>query len=490
MGALPRHRLLVAVVGVGLLLRAAMVVALPHPLLTFIDANVYVRAAQDGLFLPLEGRTAGYPLFLRALHGVSASVDLPILAQHGVALVACGGLYAVARRLGLGAALAVIPAALWALPVDWLWLEHQLLTETVAMALAVAAVAAATVVPVASVRAATAIGIACALLTVAAGAARPALLVIAPGMALTLALVAPRPVWRWRAAAAGVAAYAVAATVLAVTYVAVQERQTGFRGLIAPSLKMGAYVGMAPIADCARFDVPAGTQSLCEDVPPEQRMGTDYYYFDPASPGRRLLRKSPALQPAIDEWGRRSAEAQAGDLRREHISAFGRLFGLGGRVRPGYDYGPREMRLDGADRRSAPVTVDAVGAYYGAAAARVPEPRWPYEALQVLQPWTRPPRVLLLAALLITLAGAVLGRGLTRRAALALGTVAWLPLLYATYTGGQFYTSIPSGAFLWRYTLPSMPFVGLAAATAAQSLAHRRRPPGRWCEPEVPRRSR
>lgn len=472
------------IVGVGLLLRVAMVAGLPHPLETFTDANVYVRAAHAQLFLPLEGRTAGYPLFLRVVHGVWGRPEVPVVLQHLIALLACAALYVTGRRIGLGSMLAAVPAALWALPVDWLWLEHQLLTETLSAALGVAAVALAFTVPATSARRAAALGLACALVTVGAGVVRPTLLLTAPGLLLGLVLVAPRPSSRRRIAAAAAATYALGVGALGVTYVALQEHATGFRGLIGPSLDMGAYVGMAPIADCARFDVPPGTESLCERTPPARREGTDYYYFAPRAPGRVLVTAHPELLSAVDLWGRRAAAAQRGDLRRERLKAFRRLLGLGGAARPGYDYGPREMRLGGADRRSAPVTASAIAGYYGQRAARVPQPRRAYRILAALQPWTRPPRQLLLLALLVTALGGVLGRGLQRRAAIALGVVAWLPLAYATYTGGQFYTSVPSGAFLWRYALPSLPVVGLAAMAAVGALMQRRhRPAARLAPP-------
>lgn len=49
-----------------------------RPLVTFTDANVYDRAAGDGLFEPYEGRTAGYPLVLRTLRRAR---DPPVLPR-------------------------------------------------------------------------------------------------------------------------------------------------------------------------------------------------------------------------------------------------------------------------------------------------------------------------------------------------------------------------------------------------------------------------
>src|SRR5262245_37549612 len=66
----------------GVVLRIGMWIALPNPLMTFTDANVYVRAAQEFLFRPIEGRTAGYPLFLRVVHSINGSVDAPVITQH------------------------------------------------------------------------------------------------------------------------------------------------------------------------------------------------------------------------------------------------------------------------------------------------------------------------------------------------------------------------------------------------------------------------
>lgn len=458
------HGAICAVVAAGLALRLAMLAGLDDPLLTFSDANAYVRAADGALFLPLEGRTAGYPLFLRVLHDVWADPLLPVVVQHLLAVAGALALYAVAVALGVPRTLAALPAAVWLVPVDWLWLEHQLLTETLATALAAAALALAVLSPRGPVPTGVAVGV----VALAAAIVRPSALALAPGLAVVLVLLAPGRRPALQAAGAFAATYAV----LLGGYVLVQEDRTGFTGIVAASTDMGDYVGVAPLARCDRFTPPPGTERLCESTDPDDRPGTDHYYFSGDSPARRLLAEDPSRLPAIREWGARAAEAHRGAIWASRANALRRMFGLGGLDRRGTGDNPREMRLEGADQRPFAATSAAVAAYYGPEHADTDEPRWPYDALAAIQPLTRPPRLMLLAAFLLTVAGAVRGRA-HRRAILAIAAVAWIPLAAATFSGGQFYTSAPSGQFLWRYALPAMPFVALAAVIAATALRSR-----------------
>ena len=56
---------------------------------------------------------------------------------------------------------------------------------------------------------------------------------------------------------------------------------------VAPSSGWHLYHRVAPFADCDRFTPPEGTEALCETKPPEERLGGDYYLFDPTSPAIR-----------------------------------------------------------------------------------------------------------------------------------------------------------------------------------------------------------
>ena len=467
LGALTRHHwAFVMALAVGAILRVAMWVALPHPLMTFTDANVYVRAAQQFLFRPLEGRTAGYPLFLRELHGIDDSVDLPVISQHALVLLACVALYLVALAVRVRPTAAAIPVLVWAVSVDWLWLEHQLLSETLGVALVVFALAAVVVPRTPRILVAVLISVLGGALIMAAGFARPALFASVPGIGLAVLLLLDAP---FRVRVVSFVCLVATCGGLFWGYETVQENKTGFRGLVRSELDMGAYPGVAPHARCTEFVAPRGTRSLCETTRPRDRPGGDYYYWDPSSPGRRLLAARPDLAPAIRLWAARAALVHVEDARKEQLNAFQRLFGLGGFIRPATDSGPGQMRLDIADESPAPVVIEAVGEFYGAGATVLPHSRSPYGVLVELQPITRPPGPLLLVAGLLALAGALVGAGRARRGAVVFGVVGWLPVVFATYTGGQYY---------WRYVLIGVPLIALAAVAGGVALHARARAGG------------
>lgn len=461
------HWLFAVVLGLAVLLRIAMMIALPQPLMSYTDANVYVRAAQEFLFRPLEGRTAGYPLFLRVSHGLSGGAIFPVVLQHLMALVGGVLLYATALAVRVPRGLAALAAATWLLSVDWLWLEHQLLTETLASVLAMGAIAAIVLIPTdrwpSGWRLAAGVLVVTVLagaLAMAAGFVRPALFPVLPGVGLcTLLLMRTRVVVRVVSAGGLV----LVCLVLLLGYLHEQEKKTGFYGLVGtpPAQDLGIYPGVAPIADCTRFRVPRGTSSLCQTTPADQRPGYDYYYWDGSSPGRRLLAARPELNAAIKLWAQRAADAQSGDLRESQLTAFQRLFGFGGLVRPVTDQGTQILNLKGADLGPAAVAVDAINAYYGPGSAPNEPARSPWGVLTALQPLTRPSGLVLLTFGVLLLVGLSLGRGISRRAALAFGVAGWLPVLFVTYTGG---------VFNWRYIVPSVPLIALAAAAAVAAL--------------------
>jgi hypothetical protein len=459
------HWLLVSFLAFGALLRLGMLIALPLPLMTFTDANVYVAAAQQFLFRPVEGRTAGYPLVLRILHDVWATPTLPVVLQHVLVLAASVALYAAARVAGVSRTLAALGVGIWLVSIDWIWLEHQLLTETIGVVLVVAAVALLVLVPVRGRSAwpvAIGAGVAAGVMALGAGIVRPAVFPALPGIVLAALLLLRAPV-RMRLASA--AALALTFGALFVGYLYVQDDHTGFgMRLVGSELDMGAYPAVAPVAQCDRFTPPPGTRSLCEGTPPDDRPTKDWYYWDPTSPGRALLAARPDLADEIKLWASRAYEVHTGDLRRDQLEALQRLFGLGGDRRPLGEQDADQVSLEIADIQPAPVVVGAIQAYYGQGDAPNRPAGTPYGVLEDLQGPTRPPGLLLLLALLLACAGAVLGLGRARRFVLVVAATGWLPVLFGTWSGGQ---------FNWRYVLLGIPFIATAAFGALSALAAR-----------------
>lgn len=445
-----------------------MLFAVPLPLMTFTDANVYVSAAQEYLFRPVMGRTAGYPLVLRVFHGIWASPTLPVIAQHLAVVLASVAIYAIARNAHVSRTLAALAAGVWLISIDWVWLEHQLLTETVGAVLLVGSLAIFALAPTRRFgiwRVSIAAGLCGAVLGLGAGLVRPALLAGLPGIVLAALLLLRAPM---RVRAASAAVLAVTCGVLFYGYLKVQDDHTHFgMRLVGSELDLGLYPQVAPVAKCSKFTPPPGTRPLCERTPPSQRPTSDWYYWQPNSPGRKLLAKRPGLKGAIKLWASRADKAQAGDERRQKLAAFQRLFGLGsGNTHRLGDQGTELFSLRGADTGAAPVVVQAIQAYYGKGDAPNRPARFPYVVLEDLQGATRPSGPLLLIALAVALAGAVLGRGRAQRLAIVAGAAGWLPALSATWSAGQ---------FNWRYVLATIPLISLAAFGAVSALVARKR---------------
>ena len=459
------HWLLVGLLAAGTLLRVGMLIAVPLPLMTFTDANVYVAAAQQFLFRPVEGRTAGYPLFLRILHDIWATPTLPIVLQHVLVLAASVTLYAVARAVYVSRTLAALGVGVWLVSIDWIWLEHQLLSETVGVVLIVSAIAVFVLPPVhrrATWPVVVGAGLAAGVMALGAGIVRPALFAAMPGVGLAALFLLRAPL-RMRLGSA--AALALTFSALFVGYLKVQDDHTGFgMRLVGSELDMGAYPSVAPVAQCDRFTPPAGTRSLCERISPDERPTRDWYYWVPNSPGRKLLAARPDLADEIKLWAARALEVHAGDVREDQLVALQRLFGLGGDRRPLGEQDTGVVSMEIADIQPAPVVVTAIQSYYGESDAPNEPGGTPYGLIEDLQLPTRPPGLLLLLALVLACAGAVLGLGRARRFVIVAAVTGWFPVLFATWTGGL---------FNWRYALLGIPFIAVAAFGAVAALQAR-----------------
>src|SRR3954463_12507770 len=125
MGAVPFPRLrvatidrtraaLLAVLGAGIGLRVLAMVAWSPAFMGWPDAKSYLDVAHGELFSNVL-RPAGYPMFIRALDGLYASISLLVVVNHLLGLGTTAVLYATVARLGVPPALGLVPAAIVAL---------------------------------------------------------------------------------------------------------------------------------------------------------------------------------------------------------------------------------------------------------------------------------------------------------------------------------------------------------------------------------------
>jgi hypothetical protein len=215
-------------------------------------------------------------------------------------------------------------------------------------------------------------------------------------------LLAVPGTWRRRFANAVVAGIAIAALML--TYFALNDMRTGTFGL-SQSTGWGLYSRVAPLADCSQFTPPAGTESLCEQTPPGTRNGPDFYGWEPGSPAVQLYTYPPTGDDKLGAFARESIRAQ--------------------------------RRMDG-----------------------------PVEALSEVQDWVRVQPLLMLAAMVLGIAGIVFTRGRVRA------------VLILLCGGGLLLFFVPSATANYnaRYAIPSSGPIVLAGAIAAWALL------GRWRE--------
>jgi Dolichyl-phosphate-mannose-protein mannosyltransferase len=112
----------------GLALRLWFMAAWPAGSVGFYDAGSYVATSQELAGSPV--RPLGYPIFLRALHGLSAQLAWTIAVQHLLGLATAALLYLTTRRITRSRLAALVPAAVVLFDGLLVMLEHTLLSET------------------------------------------------------------------------------------------------------------------------------------------------------------------------------------------------------------------------------------------------------------------------------------------------------------------------------------------------------------------------
>src|SRR5436305_795100 len=112
----------------GAAIRVAMMVAWQPAFMGWPDARSYLDVAHGQLFGNVL-RPAGYPLFLRGLDGLGASLTLIVAINHALALGSAVLLYLAVTGAGGPPIAALLPAALVALNGDGVFIEHNPLSE-------------------------------------------------------------------------------------------------------------------------------------------------------------------------------------------------------------------------------------------------------------------------------------------------------------------------------------------------------------------------
>jgi hypothetical protein len=448
---------------IGLALRIAVWNAYSPAVLNLSDSASYVGVADGSLFGD-PTRTAGYPLFLRAMHAVSEQLEFTIQVQHLLGIVTAVLLYATVRRLGGPIWAGGVASAAVLLPIDQIFLEHAVMNETLFTMLAAAAAYAAVRAldpprqlwgPINERR----LWIVLAGVMLAfAGWARSVGIPLVPLLALWFVVAIPGA-WRSRIPRGALAL--VSAGVVIFGYALLQDAETGTFGLTRAS-GWATYARAAPFADCSQFEPPAGTERLCESSPVDARPGPDYYGHEPTSPARQIFGAPPNGNTELGEFGRSAIMAQPLSylkvVARDFIRYFDPSFDPQDFSGVGYELLSIERRAGGVEDFVA----GALNNYYVDDEYRI---GGSVGTMADIQRVVRVHPLLLLVSFGIAVVGLFVASGRARWGILLLGGLGFVMLL------------IPPATVIWssRYAIPAQGFIVAGGTLALWTVLHRLR---------------
>jgi hypothetical protein len=281
----------------------------------FNDSFSYVSAAVT--LTPDTSRPSGYPVYLWLLSPFH-SYFLVTVSQHLMGLLVAVMIYAVARRRFAAPAWV---AVLFTLPVLYdgfeIQLEHLIMTDTLFLFLAFAAVSVLLWSPRPSWRACLLAGLLLGLSTTV----RSTGLALVPVFGLYL-LIRYLPgvafggaggrSWRgWRALIAGLVVCAIAFAVPILGYDAWYKSAHG-EFTMTESTGVFLYSRVMTFADCSRMTLPTDLLALCTSVPPAQRPIAQAYIWTDASPLDRFPppKFSPTVDKLAEQFAIKAIEAQ------------------------------------------------------------------------------------------------------------------------------------------------------------------------------------
>ncbi len=429
----------------------------------FNDSFSYVSSAVT--LTPETSRPSGYPVYLWLLSPFH-SYFLVTASQHLMGLLVAVMIYALARRRFAAPAWVAVLATLPVLYDGFeIQLEHLIMTDTLFLFLAFAALTVLLWSPRPSWRACLAAGLLLGLSTTV----RSTGLALIPvfGLYLLIRLVpgvvrgrAGRGRWRGgRALIAGLVACGIAFAVPIVGYEAWYKSAHG-QFTMTESTGVFLYSRVMTFADCSRMTLPVDLLSLCTSVSPDQRPIGQAYIWDAASPLNRFPapKFSPTVNKLAEQFAVNAVEAQPLDYARAVWGDTARSFDWSrpvfpnGRTYDEYLFGYRSLSIPGSTFRG----YSSPEAYYarGNPSTVVVNPF--AELIRTWQRYVWLPGTGYGLILLVGLAGVVLR---WRRA----GRDALLPWLCSV---ALIVAPAATAEFDYRYVTTAVPFACLAAAMA------------------------
>jgi hypothetical protein len=472
---------LVAVVVAGAVVRIVTMTTYSSAVFAWPDSLRFLRLAP---YAPLEGifddpwMPAGYPIALSSVRAVTDELWVTIGLQHLAGLAAGVLLYLAVRRFEVPRWLALVPAGVLLLSGDFVYWEHNLMTEapfTIVITAGIYMIA----------RGLTGGGypalVAGGVLLAFAALVRNNGLALVP-LAAAIAAFAGSGVLRERALR--LAAVLVPGILVVAVYAMVATSVGTYAG-IADLNGWFLYGRAAPFADCHDFQPAKNLRVLCESTPPDQRQGAYHYVNDGDGPGRQWFDLLPwACSPQPEPY-KPCKDSQDDEVREFALDAIIHQPGAYARtvVRDLARYVDPEVAVSRPRSGSTPdqarfgaeggPTADEIASYTDKRYDGVSADRHPGET--VLASYQRIVRVgglSLLAALALTLLGGIAARGPLRWGILLFGLTAVvlyaIPVLTWTYDA--------------RYGVPGQPFLVAAGACGVAALMTAYRPRTRRSE--------
>jgi hypothetical protein len=448
--SLREHRPFLVALLVAAVVRVAVVVAFP-PGFVFSDGPTYLSLVDD--LQPLADRTVGYGFLLEALSWVSRDVWLITAVQHVLGLLTGVLSYLLLRRWsvpGRWATLACIPVLFDSMQLA---LEHTVLSDVIFDLLVLGALAALTWHRAPGVPGSALAG----LLLGAAVCVR----VVGQPLVLIAVLFCLWAATTWRtrlfACASVVLCFALPVTAYAAWYHADHGRwalsESGGRAL---------YMRTTAFVDCTRFTMPEYERPLCPTEPLGSRLDpTEYGFHTPD--GTHGLQPPPGITPdeAMHDFALRAIQAQPDDYARVVGRDVMLNFTVPRMDRYEYDTASKWRFQTYLDFEQTGWTRPAYLAHGGdLLEARQPLAGWLAWYGYTVYAWG--PLLFLLTLL------AVVGLVARRRRAPA----GVRPRLFLTLATSLVLLATPAvtAEFVWRYQLPFVVLLPLAAALAVARL--------------------
>jgi hypothetical protein len=440
------ERPFVIALAAGLVVRVLVQVTFP-PAFIFSDGPAYLRLV-DHLF-PMTNRPAGYGFVLRAMSWVSRDVAAVAVLQHLLGLVTAVVIYALLRRRGVSARVATLAT----LPVLFdsmqLTLEHSMLSDVVFSLLLVLAIAVLGWRPPPTIGTAAASGLLVGLavcVRVVGGS-----LVLAGAVFCLLTAVGLRA--RVLTALAFCAAFALPVGAYAAWY-----HQTHGVYALTQSGGRALYMRTTSFVDCSRLTLPAYERPLCPAEPVGHRRDPTYYgWHDPNRNHGLHPPPGVGLDDTFRDFAVRAISAQPGAYAR--VVARDALMSFLPARFDAFGY-------DSAHKWSFAYFVDVAPTHwnapsYAAHGGEQPSSRQPLANVFAVYGYAViTPGPVVLAMLVLVVVGVV------RRRPGADAALRSLALLSAALALALSWAPDVTAEFTWRYQLPLVVLLPMAAALA------------------------